>query len=90
VWTSGSNEGENCDFQRKYSWCSAEKPFSTLEESFWAVKNATNSTLQRCIAFKRNKTSAETAGFIHVNCGDKLPFLCTMTSLCPPMYIATV
>jgi len=83
-WTSGSNEGENCDAHLKYAWCSKNIPFTTIEESFWKVKNATNSTSDRCIAVKQ--TVDANAGLLHTPCDQKLPYLCEMAPpTCPPV-----
>jgi hypothetical protein len=79
-WTSGSNEGLNCDIQRVFSWCSLAlnltAQLSHQKSEFWA-ENATLQTLanEKCLALQYTKSN-QTAGLILRDCEKKLPAIC--------------
>jgi hypothetical protein len=82
-WTSGSNEGESCNAQNVYSWCSATN-VSTFEPEFLErVQNkffrnliAKDAANDRCVTFKLNASNTETSGFEHAACNKSLNYIC--------------
>jgi len=78
VWTSGSSEGESCDLQRKFSWCSSGTQMSDSDVNnteFWtkgATPNGTDSS-ERCLSLNLESTSF---GLIPSDCKVKQPFIC--------------
>jgi len=81
VWTSGSNEGENCDVNRKYSWCSTGSVFpeaDLAQKDNWLDGPGLVSSSGQCLAIAIN---ASAAALTHANCAEKRPFLCQVPSI---------
>jgi len=81
-WTSGSNVGENCDLQQKYSWCSSDDPVNSsllTNGTFWLDGKwpPSFSTSERCLTV--NLDSAK-SGVRHRNCDSALPLICEVIS----------
>ncbi|CAB3360421.1 Hypothetical predicted protein [Cloeon dipterum] len=80
-WTSGSNEDENCNLAKKYSWCSTGSDISTSLTSsskFWLPTNAVPSSLERCLAVVTFQK-----GLVHRKCDEVLPYICQFEVDCP-------
>jgi hypothetical protein len=77
-WTSGSNEGPNCDVQDVYGWCSAGGPIDppmVTNYSFWLSKAA--SPMQRCLTLSFDSAVATVKiGMKHADCTNKIPVVC--------------
>jgi len=73
VWTSGSSEGENCDVERMYTWCSNSALIPEIDvktsDSWLDVSAGT----KRCLAMAANISAA---ALTHADCAEKRPFLC--------------
>lgn len=80
-WTSISNEGPD---KNEYQHCASNlnKTFNPdlMNVSLWATAAAKIPALQRCVAYKSNK-SDPIFGFIHESC-DKvsLPYVCEVSA----------
>lgn len=78
-WTSGSNEGPNCDTQKVYGWCSTDKapidPPLINNDSIWFSKMA--SPLQRCITLSFDSAAGTfKMGMKHAGCANSFPVIC--------------
>jgi len=77
VWTSGSNEGNFCDVERTYSWCSIGaliSPTDVNKTDNWVdVLDASKAASLRCLSLTVNGTKT---GLAHANCEEKRPFVC--------------
>jgi hypothetical protein len=79
-WTSGSNEGANCDVQKVYGWCSSATgapidPPMVTNDSFWLSKVASPS--QRCLTLSFDSAAATVKiGMKHAECTNKFPVVC--------------
>jgi hypothetical protein len=95
-WTSGSNEGEYCNLQNVFNWCSQTEGNSTVfvPEFLAKVGNkyfrnmlANDSAIDRCLAFKLNATKNETSGFELEECNKTMKYICEPkieAPSCPP------
>jgi len=75
-WTSGTNEGLNCDLQNVYGWCSG-KELMSLAPFAGFMRAAADARTERCLLFKPDPK--ENASLIsHEKCANdvKLPFIC--------------
>jgi len=73
-WTSGANEGEFCDSEKVYSWCSNGKRVRRQEISMnWVDGTKEPSPAERCLALK---TKDADFGLDFVECGSKRSLLC--------------
>jgi len=80
-WTSGSDEGENCDVNRKYSWCSTGSVFpetDLAQRNNWLDGPGLVSGSGRCLAMAVNASSA---ALTHADCSERKPFLCQVPSI---------
>lgn len=81
-WTSGSNEGENCEAQSVYAWCSLNQllPSGLLTKFLQPAEAALS---ERCVVL--NATGADnSSALIHRNCSTAaLPFICEPSCLEP-------
>jgi len=76
IWTSGSNEGEFCDIEDKYSWCSINSLINQSDVNntkYWSKMATANSTADRCLELITNDTQI---GLHNAYCNDKKPFMC--------------
>jgi len=81
VWSSGSDEGENCDVNRKYSWCSTGSVFPETElaqRNNWLDGPGLVSGSGRCLAMAVN---ASAVALTHADCSERKPFLCQVPSI---------
>jgi hypothetical protein len=75
--TSASNEGDRCESQGMYSWCSqkATQMLPNLIKSF--LKPSANATQERCLAFNASSSTDNSSALAHTSCAnDQLPFIC--------------
>jgi hypothetical protein len=81
-WTSGSNEGENCEAQSVYASCSLGKKLPPgLLKGF--LQPAVAASAERCIVLNATGTDNSSA-LSHRNCSTAaLPFMCEPTCLEP-------
>jgi hypothetical protein len=80
-WTSGSNEGEFCNAQNVYTWCSIEN--GTLFQQhqlpgsdMWRNSKAKDFELDRCVVYKLNESTADKPGLEHSACSAKKFYIC--------------
>ncbi|XP_065346598.1 uncharacterized protein LOC135943860 [Cloeon dipterum] len=89
-WTSGSNEDENCNIEKRYAWCSTGFNMSRKlieSEKLWLPpKNAIPSATERCLAVSIS-TNTSKQGLVHRKCDDALPFICQYSVDCPKLCI---
>jgi hypothetical protein len=77
-WTSGANEGEHCDAEQMYSWCSNGTQVKRADISLpWADANPP-SAQERCLAL--NLKDAKFA-LDYVQCNDEKHVLCEVDRL---------
>jgi len=73
-WTSGANEGEYCDSEKVYSWCSNGKRFRKQDISLnWVDGTKEPSPAERCLALK---TKDADFSLDFAECGSKRSLLC--------------
>jgi len=87
-WTSGSNEGTNCDVQDVYGWCSSGQqiaPEMVSTDLFWLSKIA--SAAERCLTLSFDSSSGKfKIGMKRFGCQVKFPTICERNeTLCPQM-----
>jgi hypothetical protein len=81
-WTSGSNEGESCNKQNIYNWCSLNDTFLQSEltvqtgNQYFRNVAAANSETDRCLLFKLNGSTSDIVGLEHANCGNAKNYIC--------------
>ncbi|XP_065346603.1 uncharacterized protein LOC135943866 [Cloeon dipterum] len=92
-WTSGSNEDNNCNVEKKYAWCSTGINMSEnlieTEKLWLPPNNAIPSTAERCLAVSISKDSSK-QGLVHRKCDDALPFICQYSVDCPKSCIKDI
>ncbi|XP_065346596.1 uncharacterized protein LOC135943858 [Cloeon dipterum] len=85
-WTSGSNEDENCNVEKKYAWCSTgfdmSKEVIESKELWLPPKTTIPSATERCLAVSISTVSSK-QGLVHRKCDDALPFICQYSVDCP-------
>jgi hypothetical protein len=75
--TSGINEGDRCDVEGEYSWCSRNsiKLIPDLMKSF--LKPSLNAYRDRCLAFNASSSADNSSAMMRTSCtNDLLPFIC--------------
>jgi hypothetical protein len=75
--TSGSNEGDGCDVQGVYSWCSQNSTqliMPDLIKSFLAP--SANASQERCVALNISSTTDNSSALNHFSCAEQLPYIC--------------
>jgi len=84
-WTSGSNEGDFCNTLNVYSWCSSNEILAPqlLTQPYWRNLTAKDPELDRCLAFKFNKTDLEITGFEHEPCNSTNFYICEVLYINP-------
>jgi hypothetical protein len=86
-WTSGSNEGESCNVQNVFSWCSASNNDSAFVPEFLApvdnkyLKNfkLQDSARDRCVIFKIDGTVNEKSMLEHSPCDKVMRYICEVS-----------
>lgn len=78
VWTAGSNEGNACDIEKTFIWCSSGKLITdsqVADASFWTTIPNSSPSSQRCLELKYDQSAGtKLAG---ANCNqDKKSFVC--------------
>jgi len=74
-WTSGANEGEFCDTESIFSWCSIEKRVRKEEIKInWSLTTNQPTAAQRCLDLKVGKDASVDLALS--DCASKLPFVC--------------
>jgi hypothetical protein len=87
VWTSGSNEADDCDAKRNFTWCSLNNSLSNTDflsssMSHWHKQEENYSSADWCIAFQFNKTAEDgKPGFTLQTCDTKSPFICEVLAV---------
>jgi len=80
-WTSGANEGEYCDTEKVYSWCSMEKRVRRQEISAnWMDATKEPTASERCLSLQL-KDAKYGLGFS--NCGSKHSIICEVGQFIP-------
>jgi len=73
-WTSGANEGEYCDTEKVYSWCSNGKRVRRQEISVnWVDAAKEPTSAERCLSLK---TKDADFGLAFAECVSKRSLLC--------------
>jgi hypothetical protein len=75
-WTSGANDGDQCDVQGIYAWCSLSEvvPKGLLN----TYAKPSKLTTERCLCF--NATGKDnSSALMHSDCSVKLPYICEPT-----------
>jgi len=72
-WTSGANDGDQCDVEGVYAWCALSEvvPLGLLT----AFTKPTKSSSERCLlldAAGKDNSSA----LVHSDCTVKMPYIC--------------
>jgi hypothetical protein len=78
-WTSGSNEGENCDTQNVFEWCSIATNIEAAQisnDSFWVSQNAPISPKERCLLLQYSEKIGSSVGVKLTDCEKQYPALC--------------
>jgi len=80
-WTSGSNEGSECNTKNVFGWCSSNNilllpDMSSAKSLYWSKFGAKSADLDRNLAFQYNATAKETPGLILQTGTLKYPFIC--------------
>jgi hypothetical protein len=82
--TSASNEGDMCELQGMYSWCSQKtmQLIPAMVKSF--LKPSPNATHERCLAFNASSSTDNSSALAHTSCtNDQLPFICEHPCVAP-------
>jgi hypothetical protein len=78
VWTAGSNEGNACDIEKSFIWCSSGRMITesqVADPQFWTKLPSGNPSSQRCLELKYDAEAG--AKLNPANCTqDKKPFIC--------------
>jgi len=73
-WTSGANEGEYCDTEKVYSWCSNGKRVRKQDISVnWVDGTKEPTSAERCLTLKTKDADSSLA---FTECGSKRSLLC--------------
>jgi hypothetical protein len=83
-WTSGANDGAQCDAQGVYAWCALSELVPT--GLLTAHTKAANSSSERCLLL--DAASADNSSLLaHSDCSQKMAYICesqcTAVSACP-------
>jgi hypothetical protein len=86
--TSGSNEGDGCDVQGVYSWCSqnaSQLIIPDLIKSF--LTPAANASQERCVALNTSSTKDNSSALNLISCAsEQFPYICEplcISATCP-------
>jgi hypothetical protein len=85
VWTSGSNEGDFCDVERSFSWCSAGSKIndSILNNTeYWANNQipGENLTPKKCLSLNFN-SPLRNVGLVQSQCDELNSLLCLVINI---------
>jgi len=75
-WTSGSSEGEFCDVERTFAWCSSGENLSEAQvnsSELWVNVPDGNPSAERCLSLDFGRSGV---GLTRADCQKKQPFLC--------------
>jgi hypothetical protein len=75
--TSAINEGDRCDVEGEYTWCSQNTTIiPALMKSF--LKPSLNVYHDRCLAFNASSSADNSSAMMRTSCANKLPFICEL------------
>jgi hypothetical protein len=75
-WTSGANDGDQCDVQGVYAWCTLSE---VVPKGFLtAYMKPANSSTERCLLLNAAGKDNSSA-LAHSDCSVKMPYICEPT-----------
>jgi hypothetical protein len=79
-WTSGANDGDQCDVEGAYAWCSLSEvvPKGLLN----AYMKPANASTERCLLLNAAGKDNSSA-LAHSDCSVKMPYICEPTCKIP-------
>lgn len=77
-WTSGSNEGDFCDVEQLYSWCSLGRTYRGSDMNSSALMRG-NSTNNRCLAL-----DVMMAMMVYSGCAERKELVCQVRKILKP------
>jgi len=82
-WTSGSNEGKECNLKNGYIWCSSDTFMAPelLNQIFWSNMIPKNPDVERCLGFSFNSSSNDKSGFLHQLCNMTINYICEVRDI---------